>query len=102
MSGTSHSAGRGGVALLTPPTSFLTISLLPSTIADQMRRLYSRQPCIWSGRWWRRPPSSMLLRALGRLVVVYKLAVFGLASQYDGGASSMQILVAGLKFLQGI
>ena len=69
----------GGVALYAT-NEFLTISLLPSAVADiGGQRFYAWvTPCTWSARWWRRPRSTRCSSGSGRgASYLLALAVFG-------------------------
>ncbi|AGL27102.1 hypothetical protein J113_11345 [Mycobacterium tuberculosis CAS/NITR204] len=93
----------GGVALYAT-NEFLTISLLPSTIADiGGSRLYAWVTTLYlvGSVVAATTVNTMLLRVGARSSYLMGLAVFGLASLVCAAAPSMQILVAG-RTLQGI
>lgn len=93
----------GGVALYAT-NEFLTISLLPSTVADiGGSRLYAWVTTLYlvGSVVAATTVNTMLLRVGARSSYLMGLAVFGLASLVCAAAPSMQILVAG-RTLQGI
>jgi MFS family permease len=93
----------GGVALYAT-NEFLTISLLPNTVAEiGGSRLYAWVTTLYlvGSVVAATMVSPMLLRVGARLSYLMGLAVFGVASVVCGIAPSMEILIAG-RALQGV
>ena len=86
----------GGVALYAT-NEFLTISLLPSTVADiGGQRFYAwvDQRCTWSARWSRRPRSTRCSCEVGpRASYLLVLTLFGAGTRGCALAPTMELLL---------